>query len=112
MLIIYEVLFEESPVISVVSSPDSKISFVLFDDRKSSPTKGEVQEIILSEKNYQLVTVPPMIWNGFSCLGEEPSIIANFTDVNKKPFVRKVAQFFEFKSRRLMGFFEMLLNTK
>ena len=64
---------------------NGKIKFVLFDDRNGSPTKGEVQEMVLSEKNYQLVTVPPMIWNGFSCLGEEPSIVANFTDIPHDP---------------------------
>lgn len=57
--------------------PHGSIEFVLFDDRPESPTRGEVQEIFLGEKNYSLVTVPPMVWNGFKGLGSEMAIVAN-----------------------------------
>jgi len=53
------------------------IKFVLYDDRLTSPTFGEVQEFFISPENYMLVTVPPMIWNGFKCVGTEYSIVAN-----------------------------------
>ena len=42
-----------------------EIKFVLFDDRPKSPTRGELQEFFISPENYMLVTVPPLIWNGF-----------------------------------------------
>ena len=45
------------------------IKLVLFDDRKNSSTSGEVQEIFLGPDNYCLVTIPPMVWNGFKGLG-------------------------------------------
>ena len=32
---------------------------------KKSKTRGKIQELILTPKNYCLVTVPPLIWNGF-----------------------------------------------
>ncbi len=54
-----------------------EIKFVLYDDRPESPTKGEVQELFISPENYLLVTVPPMIWNGFKCVGSTVSIVAN-----------------------------------
>jgi dTDP-4-dehydrorhamnose 3,5-epimerase len=54
-----------------------EIKLVLFDQRDNSPTKGEVQEIFLGEKNYCLVTVPPLVVNGFKGLGVIESIVAN-----------------------------------
>ncbi len=53
------------------------IKFVLYDDRPDSPTRGEVQEIFMGEQNYCLVTVPPLVWNGFKGIGDEMSIVAN-----------------------------------
>ncbi|MBX9838868.1 dTDP-4-dehydrorhamnose 3,5-epimerase family protein [Silvanigrella sp.] len=61
--------------------PHGNIKFVLFDDREQSPTKGEVQEIFLGVDNYVLVTVPPMVWNGFKGIGSEMAIVANCTSV-------------------------------
>lgn len=53
------------------------IKLVLYDDRQGSPTHKEVQEIFLGKSNYALVTVPPMIWNGFKGIAAAPSIVAN-----------------------------------
>ena len=60
---------------------EGKIKFVLFDDRKNSKTKGKIQELILEPDNYFLVTVPPLIWNGFMNVGEKNSILANCSSV-------------------------------
>lgn len=54
-----------------------EIKFVLFDDRIGSPTRGEIQELFISPENYQLVTVPPRIWNGFKSVGSKTAIVAN-----------------------------------
>ena len=54
-----------------------EIKLVLYDDRKSSSTRGEVQEIFISPENYLLVTVPPLIWNGFKCVSGQSAILAN-----------------------------------
>ena len=54
-----------------------KVKLVLYDDRKSSPSKGSIQEIILSPNKYFMVTIPKNIWNGFKGLDKEESIIAN-----------------------------------
>lgn len=57
--------------------PVGRIKFVLYDDRKDSQTKGEVQEVFMGEDNYCLVTVPPMVWNGFKGIGTEMALVAN-----------------------------------
>lgn len=53
------------------------IKLVLYDNRKDSPTNGNLMEIFLGEQNYVLVKVPPLIWNGFKCIGLSQSIVAN-----------------------------------
>ena len=65
--------------------PVGRIKFVLYDDRPSSPTKGEVQELILGPDNYLLVTVPPLVWNGFKGLGTEMSLVANCASIPHDP---------------------------
>jgi len=57
------------------------IKFVLYDDRPASPTKGEIQEIFMGPDNYVLVTVPPMVWNGFKGIGDEQAIVANCASI-------------------------------
>ena len=68
-----------------------EVKLVLFDQRDKSSTKNKFQEIILSPKNYNLVTIPPNIWNGFKGLDTEESIIANCLTLphNEKEMVRK-----------------------
>lgn len=62
-----------------------KIKLVLFDDRKGSKTHGMIQEIYLSTENYSLITVPPLIWNGFKAVGNETCIVANCSDIPHDP---------------------------
>lgn len=62
-----------------------EIKFVLYDDRPDSPTRGEVQEFFISPENYQLVTVPPMIWNGFKGIGLKDAIVANCATLPHDP---------------------------
>ena len=71
------------------------IQLVLCDQREGSPTCGVINDIVLAGypdfKNYNLVTIPPGVWNGFrqlvrvhECPGKtkfteliEPAIVAN-----------------------------------
>ena len=68
-----------------------EVKLVLYDDRNSSSTKNRYKEIILSPKNYVLVTIPPNVWNGFKGLEKGQSIIANCLTIphNEKEMVRK-----------------------
>src|SRR3989338_1939308 len=61
------------------------LKLVLFDDRKDSPTKGDVQELEFGEPNYMLVRVPANIWYAFTAAGREPAMIANCTDIPHDP---------------------------
>ena len=65
--------------------PHGKIKLVLFDDRVDSSTKGEIQEIFLGEDNYQLVTIPPFVWNGFKGIGTETALVANCASIPHDP---------------------------
>jgi dTDP-4-dehydrorhamnose 3,5-epimerase len=65
--------------------PHGRIKLVLYDDRPKSRTKGEIQEIVLGPDDYKLVTIPPRIWNGFSGLGSEMSIVANCATIPHDP---------------------------
>lgn len=61
--------------------PHGNIKFVLYDDRPASQTRGELQEIFMGPDNYCLVTVPPLVWNGFKGIGQEMAIVANCTSI-------------------------------
>ncbi|MBP6621107.1 MAG: dTDP-4-dehydrorhamnose 3,5-epimerase family protein [Alcaligenes sp.] len=65
--------------------PYGLIKFVLYDDREDSKTKGMVQEIFLGPDNYCLVTVPPMVWNGFKGIGIETALVANCASIAHDP---------------------------
>jgi len=71
-----------------------EIKFVLFDDREKSGTRGQTQEFILSPENYCLVTVPPLLWNGFKGIGDKSAIVANCATLAHDPgeIERKAAQ--------------------
>jgi len=53
------------------------VKLVLYDGRESSPTRGQIVELFLGEQNYQLVHIPPLVWNGFKGYGEKMAIVAN-----------------------------------
>ena len=65
--------------------PHGRIKFVLYDERSDSPTKGELMELFLGPDNYCLVTVPPMVWNGFKGIGTEMAIVANCSTIPHDP---------------------------
>ncbi len=61
------------------------IKLVLYDDREDSPTHGEIQEVFLGRENYKLVTIPPMIWNGFKGIGTQLAVVANCATLPHDP---------------------------
>lgn len=65
--------------------PHGHIKLVIYDDRPNSPTRGEIQEIFMGQDNYCLVTVPPMVWNGFKGIGTEMAIVANCASIPHDP---------------------------
>jgi dTDP-4-dehydrorhamnose 3,5-epimerase len=65
--------------------PFGKIKFVLYDDREGSPTRGRFQELFLGPDNYCLVTVPPLVWNGFKGVGDQTAVVANCASIPHDP---------------------------
>lgn len=70
------------------------IKLVLFDDRKNSPTRGNLIELFIGEKNYSLVKIPPKIWNAFQGLGVKTAIVANCATLPHDPNeIKRVSPF-------------------
>ncbi len=65
--------------------PHGHIKFVLYDERPASPTRGKIQEIFMGPDNHCLVTVPPMVWNGFKGIGNETAVVANCATIPHSP---------------------------
>jgi dTDP-4-dehydrorhamnose 3,5-epimerase len=61
------------------------IKLVLYDDRAESPTRGELTELYVGDPNYVLVTVPPLVWNGFKGVGTAAAIVANCATIPHDP---------------------------
>lgn len=53
------------------------IKTVLYDDREGSPTRGQVNEYFLGDKNPQLLRIPKGVLHGFKGIGVEPSYLIN-----------------------------------
>lgn len=51
---------------------------VLYDEREESPTRGMVNEIILSPERPLVVQIPERVWHGFMALSPEGAGILNF----------------------------------
>lgn len=62
-----------------------EVKFVLYDDRPGSSTCGQVQEFFLSPENYCLITVPPLLWNGFKGVRDKLAILANCATLPHDP---------------------------
>ncbi len=67
------------------SVPIGAIKIALYDERKNSKTHGELMELYLGERNYQLLTIPPGVWNGFKGLGAAPALVANCATIPHDP---------------------------
>jgi dTDP-4-dehydrorhamnose 3,5-epimerase len=50
---------------------------VLYDDRKDSETKGQINEFDVDSKDPTLIEIPPEVWHGFKNIGQELAIIVN-----------------------------------
>jgi dTDP-4-dehydrorhamnose 3,5-epimerase len=58
-----------------------RVKLVIYDERDTSSTRGELTEVFLGPDQYVLVVIPPGLWNGFKGMGSVPAIIANCTDI-------------------------------
>jgi dTDP-4-dehydrorhamnose 3,5-epimerase len=65
--------------------PVGMIKLVCYDDRPESPTRGSLLELHVGELNYVLVTIPPLVWNGFKGTGRSVALVANCSTIPHDP---------------------------
>lgn len=65
--------------------PVGMVKLVCYDDREASPTKGNLVELHVGELNYCLVTIPPLVWNGFKGEGTTSALVANCSTIPHRP---------------------------
>jgi dTDP-4-dehydrorhamnose 3,5-epimerase len=65
--------------------PVGMIKLVCYDDRPDSATRGNVLELHIGDLNYSLVTIPPLVWNGFKGEGTGPAVVANCSTIPHRP---------------------------
>jgi dTDP-4-dehydrorhamnose 3,5-epimerase len=65
--------------------PAGMIRVVIYDDRQDSPTSGNFFDIILSQQNYQRITIPPKVWVAFSGVGTELNLLLNIANIEHNP---------------------------
>jgi len=53
------------------------MKIVLYDAREGSATKGEVNEFFMGIHNTILLQIPPFVFHGFKCIGEEEAMVIN-----------------------------------
>ena len=66
--------------------PVGKIQFCFFDVREQSDTFNETFKIVLSQKPYFRLTVPPGIWYGFQGVSDGLNLICNVANIIHDPF--------------------------
>lgn len=61
--------------------PVGRIRLVIFDNRNSSSTKGNLTIIELGRPDaYKRVKIPPGVWYGFTCISSATALLANCAD--------------------------------
>jgi dTDP-4-dehydrorhamnose 3,5-epimerase len=62
------------------------LKLVLYDDRKDSPTCGEVNEFFIGDYNPMLIKVPKAVYHGWKCVSLEEALVVN---IPTEPYDRK-----------------------
>jgi len=69
-----------------IAVPVGRIRLVIYDDRESSPTRSALQVLELGRPDaYLRVRIPPGLWYGFACLGDQAALLANCADMPHDP---------------------------
>jgi dTDP-4-dehydrorhamnose 3,5-epimerase len=50
---------------------------VLYDGRESSPTRGEINEFFMGDRNPILLVIPPLVLHGIKGIGPDPAYLVN-----------------------------------
>ncbi|MBD3426368.1 MAG: dTDP-4-dehydrorhamnose 3,5-epimerase [Candidatus Omnitrophica bacterium] len=54
-----------------------KMRLGLYDGREGSPTRGKVEEYIISLDNPMLIQIPPGVYHGFKCISADEAVVIN-----------------------------------
>lgn len=65
--------------------PIGAVEFIIYDDRIDSSTKNQFFSIILSQENYQRLTVPAGVWMAFRGIGENLNMLLNIASIEHDP---------------------------
>ncbi len=65
--------------------PIGAVEFIIYDDRIDSSTKNQFFSLILSQENYQRLTVPAGIWMAFRGIGEDLNMLLNIASIEHDP---------------------------
>ncbi len=53
------------------------VKLVLYDPREDSPTRKEINEFFIGDRNPLLVQVPAGVYHGWKCISPETSVVVN-----------------------------------
>lgn len=66
--------------------PVGRIHLVIYDNRETSPTRGNLQVLKLGRPDaYLRLRIPPDLWYGFSCVSTIPALLVNCADLPHDP---------------------------
>ena len=65
--------------------PMGEVTFVIYDDKEESGSKGKFFKVTLSQTNYQRLTVPPGLWLAFKGKSNDINLILNIADMEHDP---------------------------
>ena len=65
--------------------PIGAVKFIIYDDRIDSSTKNQFFSLILSQENYQRLTVPAGVWMAFKGIGEDLNMLLNIASIEHDP---------------------------
>lgn len=68
-----------------IAVPVGSVRLVLGDQRSDSPTSDALWEIDLNQQNYQLLTIPPMVWYALQNIGAVDALLANCSTTAHDP---------------------------
>lgn len=59
----------------------------LYDNRTESPTRGTMLKVYMEGigSDYQMLVVPPGVWNGFRSVGDTTALVLNLPDLPHDP---------------------------
>ncbi len=67
--------------IDQIALAQGTLRLALFDSRETSPTYGQVQEIVISDDQPALVQIPTGVWHGFQALGTAPALLLHLNTI-------------------------------